>query len=260
MTTLNQFAKLIQASTETEIKRDAGLAGKLRLRQEGQFTIDYAPFEYIEPNARIVIVGITPGAQQAQNALLKARQVLNSGLGEQEAIKAAKVFASFSGPMRSNLIAMLDHIGVQKMLGLKSTELLWKEKSSLAHFTSALRYPVYFNAKNYSGSPAISNSPALTWMLESFLTHEAQTLPNAIWVPLGPSAAACLKWIVQKGYLDETRVLWDLPHPSGANAERIAYFLGRKARENLSPKTSALKIDEAKRSLKSQIETMQHAL
>jgi hypothetical protein len=41
-------------------------------------------------------------------------------------------------------------------------------------------------------------------------------------------------------------VLAGLPHPSGANAERISYFLGRKSKEALSSKTNATKIDEAK--------------
>jgi hypothetical protein len=40
-----------------------------------------------------------------------------------------------------------------------------------------------------------------------------------------------------------------LPHPSGANAERIAYFLGRKAKGDLSAKTSPGKLDEAKAQL-----------
>jgi hypothetical protein len=37
-----------------------------------------------------------------------------------------------------------------------------------------------------------------------------------------------------------------LPHPSGANAERIAYFLGNKARESLSIKTNPDLLDQAK--------------
>jgi hypothetical protein len=39
--------------------------------------------------------------------------------------------------------------------------------------------------------------------------------------------------LVRKGVLDAARVPNGLPHPSDANAERIAYFLGRKARDAL---------------------------
>lgn len=35
-------------------------------------------------------------------------------------------------------------------------------------------------------------------------------------------------------------------HPSGANAERIAYFLGRKSRSALSAKTNPDKLDRAR--------------
>jgi hypothetical protein len=44
-----------------------------------------------------------------------------------------------------------------------------------------------------------------------------------------------------------------LPHPSGANAERIAYFLGNKDRKALSEKTDPLKLDRAKTELLSRI-------
>lgn len=37
-----------------------------------------------------------------------------------------------------------------------------------------------------------------------------------------------------------------MPHPSGANAERIAYFLGQKNRETQSAKTNADSLDKAK--------------
>ena len=39
--------------------------------------------------------------------------------------------------------------------------------------------------------------------------------------------------------LSAARVLSGLPHPSGANAERIAFFLGRKKREDVSSKVDA---------------------
>ena len=49
-----------------------------------------------------------------------------------------------------------------------------------------------------------------------------------------------------RGLIDGDRLLDGLPHPSGANAERIAYFLGRKPREQLSAKTNADSIDTAR--------------
>ncbi|CAB4824516.1 unannotated protein [freshwater metagenome] len=68
-------------------------------------------------------------------------------------------------------------------------------------------------------------------------------LPNAVWVPLGPAPASALAMLSRDGVLD------GLPHPSGANGERIAYFLGRKERQYLSAKTNAAKLDAAREGL-----------
>lgn len=49
----------------------APLPDSLLLKKEGKISIYYAPFEYVNENARIVLVGITPGLQQAANALMR---------------------------------------------------------------------------------------------------------------------------------------------------------------------------------------------
>lgn len=49
------------------------------------------------------------------------------------------------------------------------------------------------------------------------------------------------------------QVLTGLPHPSGANAERIQYFLGRKAAAALSTKTDPSKLDAARQALSNQV-------
>ncbi len=55
-------------------------------------------------------------------------------------------------------------------------------------------------------------------------------LPEALWLPLGPRPAAALRHLVTLGVLAPERVLEGMPHPSGANAERIKFFLGLKPR------------------------------
>lgn len=258
MKSLTNFKTAILASSEREIERDSGLGGQLQLLKDGRFSVDYAPFEYVQPKARIVIAGITPGSLQAKNALKKARQVLLRGGSEAEAIKLAKVFASFSGPMRINLVAMLDHIGVHRFLGIPSTDQLWSDQNELAHFTSVLRNPVYYDNKNYSGTPPMDRHPVLTGMLDTLLCQEASTLPHALWVPLGPAASTGLEWIVKKGILRTENVLWGLPHPSGANGERIAYFLQRKNRGDLSTKTAPDRIDQGREKLTSQVAALRN--
>lgn len=246
MKSLSCFRSIIAAATEAEIQADPTLASKLAMSTSGAMVISYAPFEHIQRSARVVVVGITPGAQQAVNALLSARRDILNGLADAEVLARAKVFASFSGPMRANLVAMLDYIGLATWIGVQSTASIWGKDNALVHFTSALRFPTFIDGANYSGAPLMTGVPILRKLLDECLTEEAAALPSAVWVPLGPKAATAVSYLVGKRVLDGGRVLQGLPHPSGANAERIAYFLGRKARELLSKKTDAISLDRAR--------------
>lgn len=243
---LARFTDLIRTTSEAAIRCDVTLGGRLVLDRAGDVAVSYAPFEHIQRGALVVIVGITPGAQQAGNALAEARRKLIAGDGAEAALTAAKVFASFSGPMRANLVAMLDHVGLARWLGLASTAALWTSRPDLVHFTSALRYPVFVAGANYTSQPAMTSCPPLRRMLNECLREEARALPEAVWIPLGPKAATGVRHLVSVGALDPSRVLAGLPHPSGANAERIAYFVGRKAREALSVKTDPISLDAAR--------------
>jgi len=241
--TISQFRAALLSTQFEAGNVNTLLNNGFRISQENDFSVYYAPFEHIEPKARIVIVGITPGLQQAMNALREAQRALLASQSDADAARAAKVFASFSGPMRSNLVSMLDYIGVHRILSIDSTADLWTHHSNLVHFTSALRYPVFVGGKNYSGTPSMLKVPMLVQMIDVFLAEETRALPDAIWVPLGPAATDGVNRLIQSNLLHRDQVLHGLPHPSGANAERIAYFLQRKARSDLSAKTSPEKID-----------------
>lgn len=77
----------------------------LMIERSGQLSCHYAPFEHINSAAKVVVIGITPGAQQARNALRALREALASGHADAEALAIAKRTASFSGPIRTNLVA-----------------------------------------------------------------------------------------------------------------------------------------------------------
>lgn len=119
----------------------------LTISREGNIQISYAPFDYIEKSARLVIVGITPGMTQAVNALNALNAAKLSGKSFEEALRQAKMTASFSGAMRSNLIEMLDFVGVARLLNITSTASLFETGSKDMHFTSSLRYPVFVDGK-----------------------------------------------------------------------------------------------------------------
>jgi hypothetical protein len=225
----------------------------LTIHREGDLTVAWAPFDYVAVNARLVVVGITPGRQQAENALHAFQQALARGLSPEAALRPAKMTGSFSGPMRASLVSMLDHVGAHRVFGVATCATLFDPQDELAHFTSALRHPVFVGGENYNGAPPMTRQPALRHMIETHLAEEARALPRALWLPLGPKPSLALDHLVERGCLDRSRILDGLPHPSGANGERIAYFLGRKDKATLSAKTPPGAIDQARERLTEQL-------
>lgn len=243
---LNQFSSVIKRLSTAELNESVPLPEDLRIAKEDDVEVWYAPFEYINPSARIVIAGITPGRTQMMNALRECRAQLDRGASDEKALAAAKETAAFSGAMRPNLIAMLDRVGIQNILRITSCAELFSKKSELVQTTSVLRNPVFVNSENYNGNPSMIRHPLLQQQLISGFVKDAAALPNALFVPLGDKVSQALFYLAEKGLIARERILEGLPHPSGANAERIAYFLGNKARSALSSKTSPEKLDQAR--------------
>lgn len=210
---------------------------------EGSLRVEHSAFDHIELGARLVIVGITPGAQQRDLADSSYARSLANGVPAAIASRTAKFAASFGGAMRANLVRMLDSVGVASLIGIDTfADAFNPATQGKVHFTSALRYPVFHSGENYNGQVSMLTSPVLRSMIETLLAEEVQQLPGAIWQPLGDKPALALDHLVSRGILDAKQVAPALPHPSGANAERISFFLGNKAEENLSPKTNAVRI------------------
>lgn len=248
---LEQFSDQVISLNNNTLVNSEAIPNSLLITKNGQYETFYSPFDFINQNAKVVIVGITPGMQQARNALLKAKDVLAQGGSTDQARKDAKVFASFSGAMRNNLVEMMDHIGLNEYLGIDSTKSLFGEEEELVHFTSALRYPVFKDGKNFNESPLKLKEQVMAWFAE-----ECKLLADAVFVPLGPKVADVLEMMVDLNILKAEQVLTGLQHPSGANAERIAYFLGKKDRSLLSRKTNPDTIDSAKKALMKKMELL----
>lgn len=244
---IERFSPAIMAAGERDAALDPTLGGRLLIHQERGLQVSYAPFEHVQRGARVAIVGITPGRTQAVAALAELRRRLAAGDTHAEALAAAKVHASFAGTMRKYLVETMDHVGLARWLGVASTASLWDADSRFAHFTSALRYPVFVGeGANYNGTPDMVATPALRDMLDTCLAEEARTLPDAVWVPLGGKAAAGVAHLVRTGVLDPARVLDGLPHPSGANAERVAFYVGRKPAVRCSRQTDTVTLSAAR--------------
>lgn len=231
--------------------RDVKERKDLLLEDFGKERIYYAPFDYVNPKARLFIVGITPGEVQMNNMLVEASRLIHQGLSDEEVLKRCKAVGSFSGPMRKNLIELMDEAGIAEFLDISTTAQLFSDKQDVVNLTSCIRYPTFavkggketnFNAEIKQGTQLFDFEAPLT-------LEELNKAPNAVLLPLGPKVQHYLEKVV-KGTKFENRLLPELPHPSGANAERIAYFLGRKSKETLSSRTNSEKLDNSKKNIK----------
>lgn len=248
-TLFEHFSPVIRSLTAAELNGAPSLNAKLCIAQEGSIEVCYAPFEFINPKARLVIVGITPGRTQMLNALKEARNHLDKGYKPLHVLAAAKQTGAFSGAMRPNLVGLLDCVGVNRWLGIRTCDDLFGAASHLVQTTSVLRNSVFVDGENYNGTPSMTRHTLLRDQLMTHFGEDIKTLPIAVFVPLGDKVAEALHFVAEHGLLDRKRILDGLPHPSGANAERIAYFLGRKSRGALSAKTNADKLDQARDSM-----------
>src|SRR5690606_4431370 len=148
------------------------------------------PFEYVNREARVVIVGITPGQTQMLNAVKEAHRQLNLATDEQSTLRAAKSTGAFSGSMRPNLVGLLDTIGLNRWLGIQSCDSLFGADAHLVQTTSVLRNPVFVNGKNYNGTPDMVRHPLLRAQLLQCFGEDAKKLSKAVFIPLGDKVAA----------------------------------------------------------------------
>lgn len=224
-TTLFQKFQGVLRAPDSPIVRDP----RLLVDQDGPLQVYYAPFEYINPTARIVLVGITPGPTQMANANAEARRVLLAGGSDFEAIRTAKQVAAFSGePMRSNLIKQLDHWGFHRWLGVKDAAEFFEGEQKLLQTTSLLRYPVFVNGDDYRGTPDMTRHPLLHRQLLSGFVEEVRALPDAVFLGLGPTVQKVLDKLVNDRVLPADRVIGGLLHPSGNCTYRINYLIGSR--------------------------------
>ncbi len=244
------YADLIAATDLEQVVKAADIPDGFLLARAGRVEARYIPFDYVNPAARVVVVGISPGFVQWKNAVRAAQQGLRAGLPLPELLRAAKYTGAFSGAIRPNLVALLDHVGLQRWLGIASCASLFGADAHLMHVTGALRQAIFVDGVNYNGaSPNMVSTPLLQAQLLDYFGQEAASMKDAVFVPLGPKVSQALSWLAVRGVLDEARILHGLPHPSGANAERIAYFLGRKEKALLSSRTNGAQIDAARLAL-----------
>ena len=212
---------LDQIKSLKKINKSTISNNKFLVNKEGNIEIYYAPFDYVNSKAKIMIVGITPGLQQ----MLQSFQVINDG----KSLKEVKDLSSFKGSMRTTLIKYLDELKVNKKLKIKSCESLFNLHSKYLHTTSLVKYPVFDKGRNYSGSNILKKELLLNFIEKNFL-KELKIHQNSIIIPLGNTVSSTIRYLNDKYNLKLSCFLEGFPHPSGANARKNIQFKENKSR------------------------------
>ncbi|WP_249435803.1 hypothetical protein [Paenibacillus sp. Marseille-Q4541] len=215
---------------KSQYTKEELLVEDLLVGREGPVEMYYAPHnEYINPLAKVVLVGITPGWTQMELAYRTTIQSLQKGETFEEACKAAKIAARFAGSMRTNIIKMLEDISLHHYLGIESVSDLFDANCSLLHTTSLLKHPVFVSRKNYNGhSPSLSNSKFLCTKIIHSFPQEMSKLEHPLIIPLGRSVEMVLRQLPEQTMGQGYKYLWGFPHPSGANGHRLKQFESAK--------------------------------
>ena len=191
------------------------------IKREDNIEIYYAPFDYINSKAKIMIVGITPGLQQ----MLQSFEAVNEG----RSLKEVKDLSSFKGSMRTTLIKYLDALNINKKLKIKSCESLFNINSKYLHSTSLIKYPVFDKGRNYSGSGLLKKKILLDF-LEAHFVKELKKLDKTIIIPLGNTVSSTIDYLNNEFKLNLKCFLKGFPHPSGLNVRKDIQFKENKIR------------------------------
>jgi hypothetical protein len=226
----NQFKNLIQSlppSLEDELVQ--GNEFLFEANGDRSLEIYYAPFEYVNEHAKIVIVGITPGLHQMKRSFSTVLNAKDQMLTDEEILHKVKNNSSFEGTMRKNLVQMLDELGFHEYLRLSSSMELFNEASHLVHTTSVITYPVFYKGKNYSGSTLniLKNDILKQYVTECFASEMA-SLDNPLIIPLGVNVSNVLNYLADNNLLRSASILSGFPHPSGGNGHRHKQFTQNK--------------------------------
>ncbi|MEG0847075.1 MAG: hypothetical protein RSF92_07855 [Niameybacter sp.] len=184
---------------------------------------------YINPKAKVFIVGITPGFNQMNKSLVAARRCIEEQIDQKEIPYICKKEARFEGSLRKNLIGMLEALELEKYLAIENATQLFNERDDLLHTTSMIPYAAFVKGKNYTGhQPPILKSECLMSYVETHFYPQVEALKDALIIPLGKSVEEVLMKLIEVGTLKEAQCLLGFPHPSGANAHKHEQFATHK--------------------------------
>lgn len=227
---------------------------RLRVGETARHRLYYVPFEHANLEAKLVVVGITPGPNQLELAI-RAVQTSRALPAATVQLEVKKQASFGSSTMRPNLLKMLAHFQVRERLGIANETDLWGSAWPMFQATSVVPHAAFDlktdgSEKMFNGKfTDVLSSPLLTRCFEeSFLPLVRAMNRSALWVGLGPTPRSALEWCVEKGLLRKEQVA-AFAHPSTSAGSQVNYFVRQRTRDSFDPKDPVLRrcdwLDEA---------------
>ena len=211
-------------------------APEFSLGHATEYALRYTPFEFVNRDAKLVIVGITPGNTQLALAYGKAQELLRQGYPRDVILREVTKVGAFGGSsMRPNLLKMLRHFRFERLMGIADVESLWESNAHLLHPTSVVPHAAFKAGKMFAGSfDEVLASPLLGECFRDCFVPSVREMDSAtLFVGLGPCPQAALDWCVRHGVLERKQVLGAFCHPSSSSGSATRYYLREVAKSEL---------------------------
>lgn len=212
------------------------------------YIIEKSYFDYVNKYAEVMILGITPGPNQAVD-VEDAKRLSKKELKRKYA---------FSGTlMRKNLIDELNYILLNEFLKIKDCKSLWEDDFSRVEMTSLLKNAVYENNESktpFNETQKINNNEQLKNEFENGFKNDCKKYKNLIIIiALGKKIKIIIDELQEEGIIDKSVKILSIPHPSGGNNGQVSYFLERSSNERYNNDTMKM-FKESKKIIKELIE------
>ncbi|AFL52461.1 hypothetical protein ABIE78_001657 [Sinorhizobium fredii] len=223
---LGRYRDIIDRKGEEAVKSKETL-----MAATGSDEIFYVPFEWTNPAAKLVVVGITPGPNQMELAYRTASSKIKVGLDDEGILKAAKIHGAFGSPtMRPNLVKMMNHFGFADLFGIDTVDDFWGKNADIFLGTSVVPHAAFRRGKPFAGSfEDIMKSLVFSKCFHSDFITSLKDIPDtARFVALGETPLSALAWCVRQGHLKDEQVLGAFAHPSTSGGSAVDAYLGIK--------------------------------
>ena len=235
---IGTLLKLTDRDLRNEICRPnlLRLYPSLRTSDPDGIEILWAPFDYVNRDAKLVIIGVTPGPNQALRSYAAVQSAFAKGAEPQAEIEKIKAASSFRGEIiEPNLKSLLEHSGLAERAGIKDIDGLWTKEAFKVHFTSTIRYPTFINRKLFNNQIDSLRHPELRKYVETHLSAELAAVPiDAVIVALGQKGPRIVRHAAKVAGIDPRRII-ALPHPSGSATGAVRDFLSKTRTQSTRP-------------------------